>query len=454
MFIVNSIMATLGAVGRTGCPVDEGLENQGEDFLFVLNELMAVMPEDGSVPAEPGQDEVIPEFVIETDQNVSDLVVDSEFQSFEDALNDGRVHYGQIQKGTDQFFEFDKAKESDLSIFNFKSFPKHSDTEIERISVGFNPVNTGQHGIGDNISHFPNRLESESIGYDDLVKTVAIGERNNLQNAASVFPKGTVQFSENEINKGQIDTNFEKLEAADRKQNIPTSISKSENPAVSSVVTSGNEMQNFGVKPAEDIEKATASTPETVEREDHYSMLPKQHSSSAHLPAEARAVEIQPGSLKQDFVPPAISIDPQLGAERTSGTIFKPSPSVAPQISARVVEAVPAATEGPVEIVLDPEELGKLRMQITRSETGWTLHVNIERPETLDFMRRHIETLQKDLVSVGYESLNLQLGGGQNGGASAQEHLKCAEGPSIALDEGQSQNMTTLVINDGLDIRV
>jgi hypothetical protein len=397
---------------------------------------------------------VIPEIDIVADQNVSDLVVDSEFQSFEDALDDGRVHYGQIQKVTDQFVEFDKAKESDLSIFNFKSFPKYPDTEIERISVGVNPGNTEQLEVRDNISHFSSRVESESIGADDLVKTVAIGERNNLQNAASVFPKGTFQFSENEINKRQLDTNLEKLEAADRKQNIPTLISKSENQTVSPVVTSGSETQNFGVTPAEDIEKATDSTPETAEREDHYSVLPKQHSSSAHLPAEARAVEIQPASLEQDFVPPAISIDPQLGVERTSGSVFKPSPSVAPQISARVVEAVPAATEGPVEIVLDPEELGKLRMQITRSETGWTLHVNIERPETLDFMRRHIETLQKDLVSVGYESLNLQLGGGQNGGASAQEDLKRAEGPSIAVDEAQAQNMTTVVINDGLDIRV
>jgi hypothetical protein len=454
MFIPNSILAALGTVGRTGCPVDEGVESQGEDFLFVLNEVMAVLPEGGSVAAEPGKDGVIPEIDIVADQNVSDLVVDSEFQSFEDALDDGRVHYGQIQKVTDQFVEFDKAKESDLSIFNFKSFPKYPDTEIERISVGVNPGNTEQLEVRDNISHFSSRVESESIGADDLVKTVAIGERNNLQNAASVFPKGTFQFSENEINKRQLDTNLEKLEAADRKQNIPTLISKSENQTVSPVVTSGSETQNFGVTPAEDIEKATDSTPETAEREDHYSVLPKQHSSSAHLPAEARAVEIQPASLEQDFVPPAISIDPQLGVERTSGSVFKPSPSVAPQISARVVEAVPAATEGPVEIVLDPEELGKLRMQITRSETGWTLHVNIERPETLDFMRRHIETLQKDLVSVGYESLNLQLGGGQNGGASAQEDLKRAEGPSIAVDEAQAQNMTTVVINDGLDIRV
>ena len=223
---------------------------------------------------------------------------------------------------------------------------------------------------------------------------------------------------------------------------------------MSPIAISGSEEQDFGSKPEEGIENATVSTPETAERYGHYSVLPKQHTFFAQLPIEARAVEIQPASLEQDFVPPAISIDPQLGVERTSGTVFKPSPSVAPQISARVVEAVPAATEGPVEIVLDPEELGKLRMQITRSETGWTLHVNIERPETLDFMRRHIETLQKDLVSVGYESLNLQLGGGQNGGASAQEHLKRAEGPSIALDEGQSQNMATLVINDGLDIRV
>ncbi len=454
MFIPNSILAALGTVGRTGCPVDEGVESQRENFLFVLNEVMAVLPEEGSVLADPEQDDVIPEVDIEADQNVSDSVVDPEIQSFDDALDDGRVYSDQIQKVTDQFVEFDKPKKSDLSNFYFEYFPKYPKMQIKNISVEFDQENAIQLEIGNKISHLTDEVEIESFGNDNLANTVAIGERNILQNAGSVFPKGELQFSDNGINERQLNTNPEKFEAADRKQDILTLISDSKNKRVSPVATRGSETQNFGVKPAEDIEKATDPTSKAAEREDHYRVLPKQHSASAHLPAEALAVEIQPGSLKQDFVLPAISIDPQLGVERTLGTVFKPSPSAAPQISARVVEAVPAATEGPVEIVLDPEELGKLRMQITRSETGWTLHVNIERPETLDFMRRHIETLQKDLVSVGYESLNLQLGGGQNGGASAQEHLKRSEGPSIALDEGQSQNMTTVVINDGLDIRV
>ncbi|MEC8579123.1 MAG: flagellar hook-length control protein FliK [Pseudomonadota bacterium] len=454
MFIPNSIMATLGAVGRTSCPMDEGLENQGEDFLFVLTEVMAPLSEEGSEPAEPGQDEVIPEFVIETDQDISDLVVETEIQNSEDALDDGRVYSEKIQKVTDQFVEFDKLTESDLSNFYFEKFSTYPDMEIEKMSMEFNQGNTGQLEIGGNISHSSNRMEIESIGTEKSVKTVAVGERNNLQNARSIFPKGELQLSQNDINERRLDTNPEKLEIADRKQNIPTLISNSEKKRLSPIAISGSEVRDFSSKPEGGIENATVSTPETAERDGHYSVFPKQHTFFAHLPAEARAVEIQPASLEQDFVPPAISIDPQLGVERTSGSVFRPSPSVAPQISARVVEAVPAATEGLVEIVLDPEELGKLRMQITRSETGWTLHVNFERPETLDFMRRHIETLQKDLVSVGYESLNLQLGGGQNGGASAQENLKRAEGPSIALDEGQSQNMTTLVINAGLDIRV
>ncbi len=454
MFIPNSILAALGTVGRTGCPVDEGVESQRENFLFVLNEVMAVLPGEESVLAEPRQDDVIPEGDIEADQNVSNLVVDSEIQSFDDALDDGSVHSDQIQKMIDQFVEFDKAKESDLSNFYFENFPKYPKMQIEKISVEFDQENAGQFEVWNKNSHIPGGVEIETIGNDNLANTVAIGERNILQNAESVFRKGDFQFSERGLDQRQLNNIPEKFATADRKQNILTLISNSENKTVSPIAISGSETQNVGEKPAEDIEKATDSTPEAAEREENYRVLPKQHSSSAHLPAEARAVEIQSASLKQDFVPPVISIDPQLGVERTLGTVFKPSPSAAPQISARVVEAVPAATEGPVEIVLDPEELGKLRMQITRSETGWTLHVNIERPETLDFMRRHIETLQKDLVSVGYEALNLQLGGGQNGGASSQEHLKRAEGPSIALDEGQSQNMATLVINDGLDIRV
>ena len=132
----------------------------------------------------------------------------------------------------------------------------------------------------------------------------------------------------------------------------------------------------------------------------------------------------------------------------------KPAANFAPQISAKIVEAVPAAADGPIEIILDPEELGKLRMQITRSEAGWTLHVAIERPETLEFMRRHLETLQKDLVSVGYEALSLQLGSGQNDRAGAQGQSGTMSGQSDTVDDGVAQTITTIAISDGLDIRV
>ncbi|MBK0325725.1 flagellar hook-length control protein FliK [Rhodobacteraceae bacterium F11138] len=78
--------------------------------------------------------------------------------------------------------------------------------------------------------------------------------------------------------------------------------------------------------------------------------------------------------------------------------------------AAQAVEVFVRQPGKPVEISLNPQELGKVRMALSTTEAGVTVVILSERPETLDLMRRHIDQLAQEFQSLGYENTNFQFG--------------------------------------------
>jgi hypothetical protein len=107
-------------------------------------------------------------------------------------------------------------------------------------------------------------------------------------------------------------------------------------------------------------------------------------------------------------------------------------------LAAQLAEAFVAAhPDGSIEIGLRPEELGRVRMIMTPDGGNLTVTLVAERPETLDLMRRTIDTLASDLRDLGYSGLNFrfdrsgQPGGGQSGGQAGPQGAE-AEGGRVA----------------------
>ena len=73
-----------------------------------------------------------------------------------------------------------------------------------------------------------------------------------------------------------------------------------------------------------------------------------------------------------------------------------PHAAVPAQITRQIAEHIPAAIGKPVQITLQPEELGRVRLSVAVSETGVIVSIFAERGETLDLMRRNIDQLQQD----------------------------------------------------------
>lgn len=120
-------------------------------------------------------------------------------------------------------------------------------------------------------------------------------------------------------------------------------------------------------------------------------------------------------------------------------------------IARQLAEASQRMPDRPVEVALNPEELGRVRMSISTHDTGITLALLAERPETLDLMRRHIDQLTQEFHALGFGDVRFSFsqnnesdGGGadstnQDSSAhadesSAQAPIQLSMGPSVGLD--------------------
>lgn len=89
------------------------------------------------------------------------------------------------------------------------------------------------------------------------------------------------------------------------------------------------------------------------------------------------------------------------------------APKLETQVSDKLVQVLESG-ESRVEIQLNPEALGKMTIELTRSADG-TLNVvlNAENAETRNMLTRHITTLQETLVDRGQQSVQIEVGRGE-----------------------------------------
>ena len=136
--------------------------------------------------------------------------------------------------------------------------------------------------------------------------------------------------------------------------------------------------------------------------------------------------------------------------------IAAPKPILVPaqtvqHIAEQIVVSVANDDTGTTEIALDPEELGRVRLHMTVTDQTVQILIAAERPETSDLMRRHLDVLQQEFRSLGFQSVDLGFAddGGRN---SPKETPK----PTQILVEVPPDDPTPTqqIISTGVDIRL
>lgn len=96
-----------------------------------------------------------------------------------------------------------------------------------------------------------------------------------------------------------------------------------------------------------------------------------------------------------------------------------PSPPVMTQqgipLPDHLVHLVQSAPDGPVTLTLRPDDLGTLRFDVQHSADGMSVHLTVERSETLDLLRRHAEQLTDAFRQAGFAGASFTFGGGEGG---------------------------------------
>lgn len=136
-------------------------------------------------------------------------------------------------------------------------------------------------------------------------------------------------------------------------------------------------------------------------------------------------------------------------------------PPVAPPVTRQVADAILNIKGDSTEIVLNPPELGVVRIVISRDPQGLMVTLLAERPEALDLMRRHVDLLRQDLAAQGEEGARLDFaspgqgeGFAQGGREDAQTRLATVSGGQVAASD-QIETMARPVLMPGrLDIRL
>lgn len=73
---------------------------------------------------------------------------------------------------------------------------------------------------------------------------------------------------------------------------------------------------------------------------------------------------------------------------------------------------------GTVELTLDPPELGRLRLSMSDGPGPIQLSITVDRPETADLLRRHLDQLQQEFLRAGLEGPTVRLSLDGRGGAA------------------------------------
>lgn len=84
-------------------------------------------------------------------------------------------------------------------------------------------------------------------------------------------------------------------------------------------------------------------------------------------------------------------------------------PEVMRHVAQQLTDAARRMPDRPIELALNPEELGRVRLTFTATENSISVAVVAERGETMELLRRHIETLAQEFRDLGYKDVNFDF---------------------------------------------
>lgn len=129
-----------------------------------------------------------------------------------------------------------------------------------------------------------------------------------------------------------------------------------------------------------------------------------------------------------------------------------PTPVIS-QITRQLVDIAAQNPEGTIDLLLSPEELGRVRMQFVQIDGSLTVAIQAERSDTTDLLRRHINELSRDFAELGFSDVSFSFGADPGGGFGDADHHS-DDDTSVSLEALDPMKPLPLNPQDGLDLRL
>jgi flagellar hook-length control protein FliK len=126
-------------------------------------------------------------------------------------------------------------------------------------------------------------------------------------------------------------------------------------------------------------------------------------------------------------------------------------------VAQQLIEMAKLAPDRPIEIALNPQELGRVRMMLHPSDGGMQVALVADRPETIDLLRRNIEMLASEFRELGYTSVSFTFSGN---GSGRDGHMTSGDKADQAVpqDAPDQTSLTparlSIAPNGGVDLRL
>lgn len=152
---------------------------------------------------------------------------------------------------------------------------------------------------------------------------------------------------------------------------------------------------------------------------------------------------------------------PSASGERASAAAQMPTAApatagveTARHVANQIAVAVTAQPGRTTEISLNPEELGRVRLNLVAVDSAITVTVLAERPETGDLMRRHIDILNQEFKALGYDDINFAFGDAPQDQPEADEGSHQGADIGMLREDTPARTTGQQATSSGLDLRL
>lgn len=169
--------------------------------------------------------------------------------------------------------------------------------------------------------------------------------------------------------------------------------------------------------------------------------------------AETRPVALLNVEPSTETAMQADAAKPEMAREAPTAAC---EPKLPRLIGQQLAEAVRLTQGGQIEVALNPEELGRVRMTLNAGDSSITVLLTVERPETADLMRRNLAALGTEFRQLGYSEVSFSFSGqnSQYSGPAGDPGAAASDRAAQDLENVEAPPAPRIAPAAGLDLRI